>query len=153
MMALSSACTNQLSTSVSRRRWRSGECAFTGPTHRNHGGHGDEQRHVVPLWKVDSDACTDRDDSHAKQNERFKQKPRPGWTCCADSGRWTFWHDGLAWLGGRKGGLRPLRKLRKLQSEAVPLLGRLPVYRSTVEEPRQPGEPDIAVGRRRECRE
>lgn len=137
LMALSSACTYQLSTSVSRRRWRSGECAFTSPAHRNHDDHGDEQRHVVPLWKVDSDTCTCRDDSHAEENYRFEQQQPLGWTRFSDSRRWTFWHDGLAWLGGWKRDLRPLRKLRKRQSEAVPLFERLTTYRSTAERLKQ----------------
>lgn len=76
----------------------------------------------MPLWKVDSDTCTCRDDSHAEENYRFEQQRPLGWTRFSDSRRWTFWHDGLAWLGGWKRDLRPLRKLRKRQSKAAPLL-------------------------------
>jgi hypothetical protein len=88
--------------SASRGRRRvSAEFAFSNPAHRNHDDDADEQTDVVPLWKVDSDACTSRDGSHAKQNERLGQESGIGRVLFFDSGRWTFWHDGLAWLGGR----------------------------------------------------
>lgn len=106
------------SASRGRRRGRT-EIAFSNPAHRNHDDDPDEQAGVVPLWKVDSDACTSRDGNHAEQNDDLGEKRVLLRAPSFDCRRWTFWHDVFAGFGLRDRGLSSPAAGCRLKAYAV----------------------------------